>query len=136
AVVAATVQLSADGKTVTLTGTWPDSSTLTVNAPSSVMDVFSRPLVQPLVSRFTTVDLTPPSVLSIVPAKGALQVDPATTIVVTFSEPLSTTASFANVVTVSSAAGPVAGSTALTAPNVLTFTPSAPLAGNALYTVT
>lgn len=134
--IAAAVQLSGDGKTVTLTGTWPDSSTLTVNATSSVVDLFGRPLVQPFTSHFTTVDLSPPAVASIVPAKGALQVDPATTIVVTFGEPLSTTAPFGSVVTVSSAAGPVAGSTALSAPNGLTFTPAAPLAGNALYTVT
>lgn len=134
--VAATAQLAGDGRTVTLTGTWPDSSTLTVNATSGVVDLFGRPLVQPLASRFTTVDLSPPAVVSIVPAKGALQVDPATAIVVTFGEPLSGTAPFTSVVTVTTTAGPVAGSTALTAPNALTFTPAAPLAGNALYTVT
>jgi hypothetical protein len=134
--VPANVQLAGDGKTVTLTGTWPDSSTLTVNATSSVVDLFGRPLVQPLASRFTTVDLSPPAVVSIVPAKGALQVDPATAVVVTFSEPLSITAPLASVVSISTTAGPVAGSAALSAPNVLTFTPSAPLAGNALYTVT
>ena len=134
--VAAAIQLSGDGRTVTLTGPWPDSATLSVNASSGVVDRFGRPLVQPLASRFATVDLTPPAVVSIAPANGARQVDPATAIVVTFGEPLSATAPFASVVTVSSTAGPVAGSTALTAPDALTFTPSAPLAGNALVTVT
>ncbi len=134
--VPATAQLSGDGRTVTLTGTWPDSSTLTVNATSGVVDLFGRPLVQPFASRFTTADLTPPAVASIAPADGALQVDPATAIVVTFGEPLSTTAPFAAVVNVATAAGPVAGSAALTAPNALTFTPAAPLPGNVLYTVT
>lgn len=134
--VPANVQLAGDGRTVTLAGTWPDSSTLTVNATSGVVDLFGRPLVQPLASRFTTVDLSPPAVVSIVPAKGALQVDPATAVVVTFSEPLSGTAPFASVITVATTAGPVAGTTALTAPNALTFTPAAPLAGNALYSVT
>jgi len=57
-------------------------------------------------------------------------------VVVTFNKPLSTTASLGNVIALTSASGPTSGSVSLTAPNVLTFTPSSLLANNTSYTVT
>ena len=54
----------------------------------------------------------------------------------TFNKTLSTTAPIANVITVSTTAGNVAGSTTLSAANALTFTPSATLINNTSYTVT
>ena len=132
--LASTRQLSEDGRTVTLTGTWPDAATLAVNITSQVVDVFGRPIVQPVVTHFTTVDRTPPSVAGISPAHQAFQVSLDTAVVVTFNEPLSATAPLAGVVTLQAAGGgPVAGSAALTAPNVVTFTPDAPLAGDTSY---
>ena len=72
--VGSSTHLSADGKSVTLGGTWPDSATLAVNVTAQVTDVFGRPIVQPLVTHFSTVDLTPPSVTGIAPAA---KVDPS-----------------------------------------------------------
>ncbi len=132
----ASVQLSADGRTATLTGTWPDSAALAVVASTAVTDTFGRHLAQLFTSHFTTVDKTPPKVVSIAPANQAIQVDPAASVAVTFDGPLSPAAPLDDVVTLTSAVGPVAGSAALTAPSVVTFTPAAPLAANTLYTVT
>jgi hypothetical protein len=127
--------LSSDGKTVTLQGTLPDGVPLTLNITSQVTDVFGRDLIMPRVIHFTTVDLTPPFVVSIAPANNAVQVPVGTTVAVTFNKALSSTASFANVISVNPGTGPVAGTTALTAQNVLTFTPAAPLMNNSIYSV-
>ncbi len=128
--------LSADGKTVTLQGTLPDGVQVNLNVTGLVTDVFGRQLLMPQVIPFTTVDLTPPYVVSVSPANQAIQVPVTTTVAVTFNKALSATASLGSVIALSSVAGPATGSTALTAPNTLTFTPSAPLMNNTIYTVT
>jgi hypothetical protein len=46
----ATRVLSADKRTVTLTGTWPDSTLLTVSVPTSIVDSFGRHLAAPVTS--------------------------------------------------------------------------------------
>ncbi len=131
-----TSSLSSDGKTVTLQGQMPDGAPLVLNVTSQVTDVFGRQLLQPRQVHFTTVDLTPPQIVSISPASGAIQVPSNASVVVTFNKALSTTASAANVITVSGNSGVVPGTTTLTGPNVLTFTPSTALVNNTLYTVT
>ena len=131
-----TTSLSSDGKTVTLQGTWPDGVPLALNVTGQVTDVFGRQFLQPLVIHFTTVDLTPPVVLSISPANGALQVPLNATVAVTFNKALSATASLANVITLSVGSVNLPGTTILTAQNVLTFTPAAALANNNIYNVT
>jgi hypothetical protein len=128
--------LSADGKTVTLQGTLPDGIQLNLNVTGLVTDIFGRQLLLPQVITFTTVDLTPPYVVSVSPANQAIQVPVNATVAVTFDKALSTTAPLGNVITVSSVGGPVAGSASLTAPNTLTFTPAGPLMNNTIYTVT
>jgi hypothetical protein len=128
--------LSADGKTVTLLGTLPDGIQLNLNVTGLVTDIFGRQLLLPQVITFTTVDLTPPYVVSVSPANQAIQVPVSATVAVTFDKALSTTAPLGNVITLSSVGGPVAGSTSLTAPNTLTFTPAGPLMNNTIYTVT
>jgi hypothetical protein len=127
--------LSSDGKTVSLQGTMPDGVPLVLNITTQVSDVFGRPLVQPQVVHFTTVDLTPPVVTAFSPANLTIQVPTTSSIAVTFNKALSTSALPANVITVSAGNVPVAGTSALTAPNVLTFTPAAGLATNTIYTV-
>jgi len=128
--------LSSDGKTVTLQGTLPDGVPLVLNVTSQVTDVFGRQLLLPQLIHFTTVDLTPPNVVSISPANQAIQVPVNATVVTTFNKALSATAPLGNVITLSSVAGPVSGSASLSAPNTLTFTPSGPLMDNTIYTVT
>jgi hypothetical protein len=128
--------LSSDGKTVTLQGTLPDGVQLSLNVTGMVTDVFGRQLLVPQVITFTTVDLTPPNVVSVSPANQAIQVPVNTSVAVTFNKALSATAPLSNVITLSSVAGPVGGSSSLSAPNTLTFTPAAPLVNNTIYTVT
>lgn len=128
--------LSADGRTVTLQGTMPDGLPLVLNVTGQVTDVFGRQVLVPQTIHFTTADLTPPYVISIVPANQAIQVPVTTTVVATFNKALSATASLANVITVASVGGPAAGSASLSAPNAITFTPSAPLVDNTIYNVT
>lgn len=128
--------LSSDGKTVSLQGTMPDGQPLVLNLTSQVTDVFNRQLATPQQIHFTTLDLTPPTVSTITPAYGSIQVPVTTSVVATFNKALSTSANFANVITVSAGSTVVPGTTALTASNALTFTPSAPLANNTIYTVT
>jgi len=128
--------LSADGKTVTLQGQMPDGVPLVLNVTGQVTDIFGRQLLQPQTIHFTTADLTPPVVVSIAPANQAIQVPVTTTVAVTFNKALSATSALGNIVTLSSVAGPVTGSVSLSAPNTLTFTPSAPLIDNTIYTVT
>jgi len=126
--------LSTDGKMVTLTGQMPDGVPLALNITTQVTDVFGRQVLSAQVIHFTTADLTPPTVAAISPANQSLQVPVSVAIVATFNKALSTTASSANVITVTSGGG-IPGTTSLTAPNVLTFTPSAPLLGDSIYTV-
>lgn len=128
--------LSADGKTVTLQGTLPDGLPLVLNVTGQVTDVFGRQLLAPQTIHFTTADLTPPFVTSISPANQTIQVPVTTSVVATFNKALSATAPLNNVITLSSVAGPLAGTTSLSAPNTLTFTPSAPLVDNTIYNVT
>jgi hypothetical protein len=128
--------LSADGKTVTLQGTLPDGVPLTLNISTQVTDVFGRNLLMAQVIHFTTVDLTPPFVVSISPANGAVQVPVSSTVAVTFNKALSTSASLGNVISVNPGTGAIPGTTALTAPDVLTFTPAAALLNNSIYSVT
>ena len=128
--------LSADGKTVTLQGQLPDGTQLSLNITAQVTDVFGRQLFTPQVIRFTTTDVSPPVVVSVSPVNQAIQVPNNTSVVVTFNKTLSSTASLANVIILTSGTGIVPGSTTLTPPNALTFTPSSPLQNNTVYTVT
>jgi Bacterial Ig-like domain/Carboxypeptidase regulatory-like domain/Bacterial Ig domain len=127
--------LSSDGRTVTLQGQLPDGVPLTINVTTQVTDAFGRQLLQPQMIQFTTVDLTPPYVISVSPLNGAIQVPVTASLVVNFNKALSTAAQPANVIILSGGGSTVPGTTVLTASNVLTFTPSVPLASNTLYTV-
>jgi protocatechuate 3,4-dioxygenase beta subunit len=130
-----TTALSADAKSVTLTGTWPDSAELTVSA-GNVTDVFGRHPAQAFTSTFRTVDLSPPAVTTIIPANNAIQVASNATIAVTFSEPLADATDIAALITLAKSGASVAGTVAKTSPTTAVFTPAAPLNGDARYNVT
>jgi hypothetical protein len=90
-------------------------------------------------STFTTADLTPPTIVSTVPANLATGVPVNTVISATFSKPMNVTTinttTFTVKVTATSA--PVTGTVAYNAgTNTATFTPSAPLASLTTYTAT
>lgn len=127
--------LSADGRTVTLQGTMPDGLPLVLNITSQVTDILGRTLLVPEQIQFTTTDLTPPYVVSVSPANQAIQVPVNSSIVVTFDKALSASAPIGSVITLSSVGGAVSGTTALSAPNTLAFTPAMPLVNNTSYTV-
>jgi len=91
-IVTVNPSLSSDGKTVTLQGQMPDGMQLALNLTAQVTDVFGRQL-QPLVIHFTTVDLTPPQVVAIVPLDKSIQVPVNAVVVATFNKALSATAS-------------------------------------------
>ncbi|MBN2370855.1 MAG: Ig-like domain-containing protein, partial [Vicinamibacteria bacterium] len=130
--------LSSDARVVTLTpaGGWPDSSELIIEAGVWVIDVYGRRLPSRVQSRFRTVDLSPPKVLAISPAGGAIEVEPKAAVTVRFDEPLLTSGDLQSIVSLASDAGPVSGVVASTAPDVLVFTPSEPLASNLAFMAT
>jgi hypothetical protein len=127
--------LSTDKKTVTLTGTWPDSSELTINVSTSVTDVFGRHPLQVVTSTFHTIDTSGPKVASVVPASGTIQVPSNATITVTFDESLHATNDPNAIVTLEKGAVVVAGTAAMTSPTTIVFTPASPLLDNSTYTV-
>jgi hypothetical protein len=127
--------LSTDGKLTTFTGPLPDSAQIVVTVSTSVSDIFGRHPTQPTTATFQTVDLTPPSVVSVLPAGGTIQVPGNTTITVNFSEPLSASASLADLIVVTGPGGAIAGNAVLNAPTQAVFTPAAPLPNNGSFSV-
>jgi hypothetical protein len=134
-----TAALSNGGLTLTLTptglGKWPDAAELTVTISTSATDIYGRHPAQAFTSRFRTVDLSPPAVVATVPAHQAIQVPGTSAIQVTFSEPLAPESDVTGLVLVTGPAGVIPGEIAMTGPAVATFTPAAPLADNAVYSV-
>jgi hypothetical protein len=127
--------LSTDGKLATFTGLLPDSAQIVVTVSTSVSDIFGRHPTQPTTATFQTVDLTPPSVASVLPAGGTTQVPGNTTIAVNFSEALSASASLTNVIAVTGPGGDVAGNAVLNTPTQVVFTPAATLPANGSFNV-
>ncbi|MBN2369323.1 MAG: carboxypeptidase regulatory-like domain-containing protein [Vicinamibacteria bacterium] len=83
--------LSQDARTMTLkpySGKWPDSMTLTLLVTREVTDVFDRRPLEEQSYFFTTVDLSPPKVVSISPANNQIQIAVGEPIRVTFDEPI------------------------------------------------
>jgi methionine-rich copper-binding protein CopC len=117
-------------------------------------------LLQPAVAVFTTVDPPPLSVVSVVPGGGATGVDPATSIRITFSEPVRCASATAGITVtetfdphphrgaLAGTTAPVAGALTCTDPPsiedtgcandacVVVFTPAAPMSLSSLVTVT
>jgi hypothetical protein len=129
---------SADGKTLTLAAAWGSESDIEITVPTTVMDIFGRHPSAVFTSHFRTADVAAPRVSTIEPANDAIQVAANGVLTITFDEPLAASIDPQTLVTltgVSGASGAIAGTAAITAPNLVTFTPAAPLADNARYTV-
>ncbi|MFP5247077.1 MAG: Ig-like domain-containing protein, partial [Thermoanaerobaculia bacterium] len=133
--IGSSAALSTDKKTVTLTGTWPDSSELTVNVSTSVTDVFGRHPLQVVTSTFHTIDTSGPKVATVVPAAGAIQVAADATITITYDEPLHANNDPNAIVTLEKGGVGVAGSATMPSNTTIVFTPSSPLANDSVYSV-
>jgi alpha-tubulin suppressor-like RCC1 family protein len=128
--------LSADGLTLTLTTTWPDSALLTIEITEQVTDTFGRHPVTMTTSTFHAVDTTAPKVASITPADDSHQVAANAAITVTFTEPIVNTSVDGLIVVTDRAKVVVNGTAVHGLPDVVTFTPTTPLADNDVFTVT
>ncbi len=120
------------GNTITFTPSTPlnYNTTYTVSA-SNITDGFGNPPSGfPTVYQFTTQAPPPLNFVSSVPPANATNVNVNTSITLTFDQPLSS----ASTITVSSTSGTVVGTIVVTGSS-LTFTPSAPLNFNTVYTV-
>gem|GEM_PF-1427618 len=128
--------LSTDQKMVTFTGTLPDNSSITVTVSTAVSDIFGRNPSQTTTATFQTVDLTPPHVVSVIPASGTIQVPSSATFTVNFNEDLATNSNLTNLIVVNGPSGQIAGATVFATPSQAVFTPAAPLPINGSFTVT
>ncbi|HKY34350.1 MAG TPA: carboxypeptidase regulatory-like domain-containing protein [Polyangiaceae bacterium] len=131
----ATASLSGDGLTVTLTGTWSDSAEITVTATTGVTDIYGRHPQATQSARFHTVDLSAPSVASISPAPGAIEVPTDQVIDIAFSEPLGPGTDLTTLVILSTGGNALLGTSSQTGPAEVRFTPGIALLTNAVFNV-
>jgi len=139
--VAGTVTYAASSNTATFT----PSSALALNTAytatitTGALDAYGIALASNFVWTFTT-GANPcvgPSVLSQLPANGAVGICPATVVAATFSEAMSSATINTTTFTLTSGTPPVAVAGVVTvAGSTATFTPSSPLALNTVYTAT
>ncbi len=130
----------------TLTSTFTPTSLLaqgtnySATLTSGVKDLAGNGLRVPFTWTFTTaVDNVPPSVISVVPAAGATNVPPTTSVALTFSEPMDAGTINGNTITLknTTTGTPVAGAVSYNvATRVATFAPTVALANGTGYTVT
>jgi Bacterial Ig-like domain len=133
------------GGAVTLTNqtaTFTPASTLTPNTiytarlTTGIEDLAGNNLATDYVWSFTTAtvpDQTPPTVTTVAPPNGAIQVAHGAVVQATFSEPMIPASVNGTTFRLISGAGDVTGSVSLLG-QVATFTPSFPLAANTLHT--
>ncbi len=129
--LSATATLSADRRTVTLVGTWPDARDVTLAATTAVRDALGRPLAAEVTSTFRTVDLTPPVVVQVTPANLALQVPSQVVARVTYGEPLAVTGTLS----LSGPSGVIPANVTFEPPATLALAPQAPLPTDAVFTL-
>ena len=111
--------------------------TLTISG--AVKDAAGNQMGTAVTVAITTTDVTPPTVVSTVPADGAIGVSPTAPITATFSEPMDLNSISATTFTLKTTSGltPVTGTvTYNTANNTATFTPTPALSGVSGYTAT
>jgi hypothetical protein len=133
--VAGTVAYS--GKTATFTPTVALSyaTTYTATITSGVRTPGGAALIGPYVWSFTTIT-PPPVVVSTLPASGATNVPISQVISATFNEAMSASTISATTFRVTGAGGAAVAGTVTYSGLVATFTPTASLANNTIYTAT
>lgn len=103
---------------------------------SGVRDLLGKPMRAAFTATFTTVDVTPPSKLEITPPPGSTGVTVYTPVRVKYSEPIDPERFAGAPFVVTTAGQPVEGRTDYLFGNtVVVFSPSRPLAENAVYQV-
>ena len=130
-----------DGLSLTLSpsiGAWPDSQELIITVTTGITDVFGRHPLDTFTSRFHTVDLSPPQVVSVAPPEAAIQVPSNAAVLVMFDEPMALTLDPSTLVSLARTGGTdVGGVVSLSLDRQeATFTPGELLALNARYVVT
>ncbi|MDX6694607.1 MAG: large repetitive protein [Blastocatellia bacterium] len=139
--VGASVSLSADGLTATLTPTNRLAETATFKVVvSGVEDRAGLRLANTFNSTFTTADETAPTVISIAPANSATEIPVDASIVVNFSEPIDRSSNLADIIKVvasNAPDAPLAGVYSLDpTARIATFIPAGGLSESSAYTVT
>ena len=101
-----------------------------------VKDLIGKTMTNDFVSSFTSIDLTPPSHLTVSPARDTNGVTVFTTVRLTFSEPIDPARFVGAALVVLGPGGPVQGRVDYLFGNtVLAFTPAIPLAQDTMYRV-
>ncbi len=123
--------VSVDGAVMTFTPTFPlpNGMVLSVRVSREVEDMAGNTMGTAVTWTFTTVVNPLPTVVSVSPAQGAVNVDPRTTIIATFSEPVTAPLIDSFYLTSNHA---ITG-TIVASGSTLTLTPSAPLVAGTTY---
>ncbi len=122
---------------VTFTPTAPlkESTRYTIRV-KGVKDLIGKTMTNDFVSSFTSIDLTPPTHLTLSPAPNTNGVTVFTTVRLTFSEPIDPTKFVGAALVVLGPGGPIQGRIDYLFGNtVIVFTPAIPLAQDAIYRV-
>jgi hypothetical protein len=138
--VAGSVTMSGTTATFTPAASLTNSAVYTATITTGVKDVAGNAMASVYSWNFTTAaaapsDVTPPTVLSVAPAAGATSVSVTGAVTATFSEALNTTSVNSSTFTLMQGTTSIAGSVSYSGVTA-TFTPSAPLANNTVYTAT
>ena len=131
--VAGTFSWVGNTMTFTPTANLASDTTYTVTIGTGAQDLAGNPMASAYTWSFVTVDITPPTITSVLPADGATDVLVSTTISATFSEAMNTALAEAAFSTTPAAVGTTFSWS--TDGKTMTFTPSANLAFNTTYTV-
>ncbi|HET9253415.1 MAG TPA: Ig-like domain-containing protein, partial [Candidatus Eisenbacteria bacterium] len=134
--VTGAVTLTDKTATFTPASTLVPNTVYTARLTTGIMDPAGNHLAADFVWSFTTAptpDQTPPTVVDVLPAPSATNVDHGTVVQATFSEPVSPASVNGTTFRLTRGGTSVSGTVSLTG-QVATFTPSAPLAPSATYT--
>jgi len=135
--VAGSISFSENTVTFTPSSALAPNAVHTINISTAVKDTAGNSLANAYFWSFTTAalaDVTPPTILSVLPLSNATAVSTDIKPVVTFSEPINQTTITTSSFTVKQGSAVVAGSLSFSG-NTVTFSPSSVLAPNAVYTI-
>jgi hypothetical protein len=138
AVIPATVSYSGNVATITPSSALSGGVQYTDSVTTGVTDAAGNPLASPFTSKFT-VESTPPSVLSISPPDGSINISTSPTIQVAFSEPMDqATINSATITLKNTATNALVTTTVvyIAGTSSATITPSGPLSNATNYTIT
>jgi hypothetical protein len=136
--VGGTIAVSGTTATFTPSALLAANTSFVATITTGVKDVAGNALTANYSWTFTTAaeaDVTPPTVLSVVPAASATSIALNTTVKVNFSEPVNSSTVTASTFTVKQGTSSVAGTISYSG-TTATFTPSSALAANTIYTAT